>query len=77
MRVEVRLYATLRKYSPGEPGTPFVELVEGSMLNGLLEFLRIPQHQEIVVLINGRPAQPDSVLREGDRVVMFPPVTGG
>ncbi len=77
MRVEVRLYATLRKYAPTSQEVPFVELVEGTTLNGLLQALRVPQDQEVVVLVNGRPAKPDSVLREGDRVVMFPPVTGG
>ncbi|NSW87523.1 MAG: MoaD/ThiS family protein, partial [Syntrophobacteraceae bacterium] len=24
-----------------------------------------------------RPAEPDSVLNDGDRIVMFPPVAGG
>ncbi|MCE5244187.1 MAG: MoaD/ThiS family protein [Desulfobacteraceae bacterium] len=27
--------------------------------------------------MNGRPADTDVVLREGDRVVLFPPVAGG
>lgn len=77
MRVEVRLYATLRKYEPPGAGTPFVDVAEGTTLSDLEKLLGIPQQEDRVVLINGRPGKPDFALRDGDRVVMFPPVTGG
>lgn len=77
MKVEVRLYATLRKY--GKPdGTPTVfDIPEGALLSDVMACMGIPNDIEAVILINGRPATRTSVLSEGDKVVFFPPVTGG
>jgi sulfur-carrier protein len=77
MKVEVQLFATLRKYGPSREGPLTVDLSEGDAVVKMLEALGIPPDVEKVILINGRPAEPDTVLREGDKVVLFPPVTGG
>jgi sulfur-carrier protein len=77
MKVEVQLFATLRKYGPSCEGPLAVDLSEGDAVVKMLEALRIPHDVEKVILVNGRPAEPDTVLREGDKVVLFPPVTGG
>ena len=77
MKVEVLLYATLRKYGASHGGPLTVDLIEGDRLERILEILGMPPDVEKVMLVNGRPAEPDSVLNEGDRVVIFPPVAGG
>jgi sulfur-carrier protein len=77
MRVEVQLYATLRKYGPSRDGPLIMDLAEGDCVARMLEVLGVPPDVEKVILINGRPAGPDSVLRDGDKVVLFPPVAGG
>lgn len=77
MKVEVRLYATLRKYGPPQEGPLVMALIEGDQVARLLEILGIPPEVEKVILVNGRPAQRDSILNEGDIVVLFPPVAGG
>jgi sulfur-carrier protein len=77
MKVEVELFATLRKYGPPREGAFPVDLAEGERVIGLIEILKIPLNVERVILINGRPANLDSALKEGDKVVLFPPVAGG
>lgn len=77
MRVEVQLYATLRKYGPPGGGILVLELAEGDRVARVLESLGVPREVERVILVNGRPVTSDSVLKEGDRVVLFPPVAGG
>lgn len=77
MRVTVQLYSTLRKYGPSQEGAFPVDLAEGERVAWLLEMLGMPADVEKVILVNGRPADRDSVLGEGDQVVVFPPVAGG
>lgn len=77
MRVEVQLYATLRKYGPPDGGPRTMVVAEGERLGRVLEAIGIPADVERVILVNGRPATADSVLEEGDRVVLYPPVAGG
>ena len=54
-----------------------MDLIEGDRLERILEILGMPPDVVKVMLVIGRPAEPDSVLNEGDRVVIFPPVAGG
>ena len=54
-----------------------MDLAEGGRVIGLIEILGIPLNVERVILINGRPANLDSALKEGDKIVLFPPVAGG
>ena len=77
MRVEVHLYATLRKYGPRNGGALSMDLAEGTPVSYVLEHLGIPSDTARVILVNGRPAEPEVLLREGDRLVLFPPVAGG
>ncbi|MCL4533922.1 MAG: MoaD/ThiS family protein [Bacteroidetes bacterium] len=78
-RVEVYLYATLRRYQPalrhGEPVR--VEMAPGATVQDLLESLGIPAEELKQTFINGISRQPDWVLEEGDRVAVFPPIAGG
>jgi len=77
MKVEVQLYATLRKYGPLQEGPLVLDLAEGDQVAQVLEILGMPPDEEKVILVNGRPAKRSSVLTEGDRVVLFPAVAGG
>ncbi len=79
MRVEVRLYATLRKYAstvrPGEPLS--LEMPTGTTLGGLLAQLGIPAEELKTAFVNNLRREEDYLLQEGDRVALFPPVAGG
>lgn len=77
MKVEVELFATLRKYGGGQEGVFPADLADGDRVLRVIELLGIPLEVERVILVNGRPANLESVLNEGDKVVIFPPVAGG
>ncbi len=42
-----------------------------------LAMLPLPLDAETIVLVNGRTATPDLRLCDGDRIAVFPPMTGG
>ncbi len=74
MRVTVRLYANLREgHKPEEE----VETPPGATVAALMGMLGVPESAVTLVFVNGVHASPDSVLRQGDRVALFPPVGGG
>lgn len=78
MKVHVRLFSTLARYSPLPGGEFVVDMEDNSASVGeLLEILELPPAVQRVVLVNGRHAKSLKILSEGDRVTMFPPMTGG
>lgn len=79
IRVEAKLYATLRKYYPKVPvGKPvLLEVDEGCTLAGLLENLRIPEDKVQFIFVNNVQQELDYVLRSGDKPGIFPPIAGG
>ena len=79
IEVEVRLYATLRKYSPETGiGEPLIQqMPEGSRLADLLVRLGVPKSEVKTAFVNNRHQDEDYRLRDGDRVAFFPPVAGG
>lgn len=77
MKVKVNLYSTLKKYAPTESGGFEPDLDQAATIRDLTDLLGLPNQVQRVVLVNGRLAQPDKVLSEGDEVVIFPPVEGG
>ena len=80
MKIELRLFASLARFVPCETGTPasgIFEVDEGSTITGLLEEMGVPMDKVKMIFLNGIHARGDEILREGDRVGVFPPVAGG
>ena len=79
VEIELRLYAGLRAAGcPAPPGGPSVLVVEeGTTLEGLLARLGIPREAVALSFVNGLAQPLDDVLRDRDRVGLFPPVGGG
>ena len=88
IKVEVRLYATLKKYHPstssghrpeGKGGEALIrELAEGTTVQKFLEKeLGVPPGEVKTVFVNGRSRSFDHVLADNDRVGIFPPIGGG
>ncbi len=84
MKVEVRLFASLREKLPGAlRGRATLELPEGASLHELLGALEIEPRMAQMVLVNGAQAPRDPGergalrLAAGDTVAIFPPVAGG
>ncbi len=79
MKVTVKLFASLSRFSPGGlPGTPFeIALPEASQVQGLIDSLGIPAEETKVAFVNGIIRELDFSLSQGDEVGIFPPVGGG
>lgn len=79
LTVQVRLYATLRRYRPemklGE-SLP-VDLPEGTTVGQLMARLGIPAEVVKTVFVNHCQQDLEYVLQNGDGVAIFPPVGGG
>ena len=79
MKIEFKLYASLACHMPEKAdGNPNVmEVTEGMTIGEVLEQLKVPIDVVRVIFLNGIHAKGDEVLKEGDRVGVFPPVGGG
>ena len=77
--VTVHLHTTLQRPTPTGPLRRFdVRLPAGSMLSDLLDHLSIPRLDDpILLVVNGRQADPEDPLRSGDEVHLIPPLSGG
>jgi len=76
--VEVRLYATLRRYAPASlagvfPAQVPVNCTVAELLNGI----NIEETEVHIMMINGVISTLNSTLHEGDRLGLFPAVGGG
>ena len=79
MHVTVKLFATLVRFKSGsQVAKPFdVELPDGSAVQDLIDILKIPVEETHVVFVNNIIEDPQTKLKNGDVVGMFPPVGGG
>ena len=82
MRVDVKLFASLRKKLPSDSGRPAgkgtVELPDAATLADLIHHLDIPPDLAQMVLVNGEQTHEfGHALTAGDQVSIFPPVAGG
>lgn len=77
MQIHVKLYSDLKQYAPGEEDQFDLTLRPGANLGNIFERLAIPQNRNYTALINGRRAFKESVLCQGDTLVVFPQICGG
>ena len=84
MKIHVRLFASLRDRFPANArGRGEVELASDATLEDLIEQLAIPDRLAQMVLVDGQQAPRKKgervhvILREGQTVSIFPPVSGG
>ena len=80
MKIELNLYASLARYMPDQEGgdePAKTEIGEGTTVSQLLETLDVPTNRIKIIFLNGTHANGDEVLKDGDRLGVFPPVAGG
>jgi len=80
MTVELSLYASLAKYAPDgskRRGPTFLVIEDGCTIKELLVNVRVPLELVKLLFLNGVHATGDEILKEGDRLGVFPPVAGG
>jgi len=80
MIIEAKIFATLRHYLPNSPnrldGDKW-DMPEGATVRQVLKILNIPEKEAKMLLINGRNADKEKVLNEGDVFHVFPIMAGG
>ncbi len=74
MKIRIRLYASLRKYTtfPKE-----IRLKEKATLNDLYQALQLFPSEAKITFVNSVARDPSFKLKDGDEVGIFPPVGGG
>jgi molybdopterin converting factor small subunit len=79
MHVEIALYATLAKYLPSgsQQRKAVITARAGATAREIMLQLGIPQEYPNILQVNGKQANPDTVLKEGDTLAVFPPLAGG
>ena len=79
MKIEMNLYASLSRYAPdrGSRKRFLMEITEGTKIRDLLAQLKVPKDAVKILFINGVHANGDTIVKDGDRLGIFPPVAGG
>ena len=80
MQITVRLLASFRQYTPAghDPHAEYpCEVVDNAPVSDVLAELPIPRGESYTFLVNGRHAERDRVLQEGDLLSVFPAAGGG
>ena len=77
--VEVRLYASLRKYhpNPGSSEALVMELDDEAKLGDLLDKLKVSREELGILMVNGKWEKESYLLQDGDRIGIFPLIGGG
>ena len=75
MQVTVKLHASLRPYgrSDSNDGLFPLETTEKVTVHEVIRELGIPPEKVRMVILNGRGANVDHILNDGDRLALFPP----
>jgi sulfur-carrier protein len=79
MKVEVRVFATLRRYLPelGISEPKLLEVPEGTTLDEIREIVGLPAKEVKVIMVNHLQADPENPAHDGDRITYIPAVAGG
>lgn len=78
MTVSVTLFGDLRKYlSRGSPEILSVSLAADSTVADLLGLVGVPAEEEVTPGLNGELAGRETVLHDGDVLLLFGPMEGG
>jgi len=74
MKITVKLFATLRtgKFDENE-----FDIDPGSNINYLLEKIELKREDIAIIFINGKHADYNTTITEGDSIALFPPIGGG
>ena len=74
--INVRLFGEFKKHAPGDQTDFMLVLEPGATLGDVLDKLSIPEDAH-VALVNGRRIANDVQFKNGDTLVLFPPLSGG
>ena len=73
--IEIHLFASLQRSAKRYPQV--LKLRAKTSVRDVIKRLAIVQEEIHLVFVNGRAASLDSMLQDGDRLAIFPPIGGG
>jgi len=80
MVIEVKVLSTFGRYVPVQDKRLEKnkwDVPEGAKVADVLTILKIPEEQDKILLVNGRSADGEAELCEGDILQVFPAIYGG
>ena len=79
MSVRIQLSPLLRKYVPGYDHDEGLTLInqEGKTVRAIIDELGIPPKEVYTIMVNHYPGQPNSVVKDGDFVMLAKVIGAG
>lgn len=77
MNIEVKLFPTLQKYSKIKSRNFSYQIKKGTTVSEFLKELGIPEEVAKIIIVNGQRVEKNFVLKNGDRLSIFPLIAGG
>jgi molybdopterin converting factor small subunit len=75
MQIHLKLFATLKAYTPDDADQ--YPVAPGTTVGDIVHRLKIPVKDAKLIFINSIRRDLDTPLADGDRLGIFPPVGGG
>lgn len=77
MKVKVQLQAYLEQYSPNGSESFDYEVAAGALVSDLTTKLGIPDDLASIIIVGNENTTPQHALKDGDHVILIPPLAGG
>ncbi len=77
MKLHVELQVYLQEYSPNGDAKFDFEMVDGSTVMQLVDALGVPDELANIVIVSGENTDQSHKLKDGDHVILIPPLAGG
>ena len=79
MNISVKLYGLLRPHHPGPNRSLPLPLViaDGATVSDVINSMKLPPEMERMAAVNGEQTELDTVLHEGDQVMLMSILIGG
>ncbi|MCH8813812.1 MAG: MoaD/ThiS family protein [Chloroflexi bacterium] len=77
MKLNVELQIYLKEYSPNGAAKFDYELADGSSVMTLVDALGVPDELANIVIVEGESTDHAHKLKDGDHVILIPPLAGG
>jgi molybdopterin converting factor small subunit len=74
MKVNVKLFASLRTFGPDEQ---VLELPDQTTIDEVIQLLKLPATIRLLRIVNGEHRPADYRLQNNDDLALFPPIAGG
>lgn len=75
--IEVQLYSELRRTLPGWSKTERISIEAGTSVKELMKSIGVHAVGQYMFVLNGKGIDADTILKQGDKISIFPAMEGG